>query len=107
MAGAIALTLAFAPADPAAERPDPRAAVPAEVEEIVIGRCAMCHMPRPAWAGLGMPPKGVVLDHPDEIARQAPAIRRQAVLTHAMPPANITGMTVEERRVIALWAAGR
>jgi uncharacterized membrane protein len=49
----------------------------------------------------------VVLDHPNEIARQAPAIRRHAVLTHAMPPANITGMTVEERRVIALWAAGR
>jgi uncharacterized membrane protein len=107
MAGAIALTLAFAPADPAAERPDPRAAVPAAVEEIVIGRCAMCHMPRPAWAGLGMPPKGVLLDHPDEIARQVQAIRRQAVLTHAMPPANITGMTAEERRVIALWAAGR
>jgi uncharacterized membrane protein len=54
-----------------------------------------------------MPPKGVVLDDPGAIARQAEAIRVHAVLTHAMPPANITGMTVEERRVVGLWAAGR
>ncbi len=107
MAAAIALTLAFGPADPAAERPPGRAAVPAEVEEIVIGRCSMCHMASPVWAGLGMPPKGVVLDDPGAIARQAEAIRVHAVLTHAMPPANITGMTVEERRVVGLWAAGR
>jgi uncharacterized membrane protein len=81
--------------------------VPPAVEEIVVGRCAMCHMPAPAWAGLGMPPKGVVLDHPEAIARQAYAIRLHAVLTHAMPPGNITGMTAEERRVLAAWTAGR
>lgn len=107
IAAAIAITLRFGPADPMAERPAGRAVVPADVGEIVIGRCAMCHMPAPVWAGLGMPPKGVVLDHDAAIARQARAIRLHAVLSHAMPPGNITGMTAEERRVLALWTAGR
>jgi uncharacterized membrane protein len=114
---AAAITIGLGPADPAAERPAARAPgptapavraeVPPEVEEIVIGRCAMCHMPAPAWAGLGMPPKGVVLDQPEAIAREAYAIRVQAVLSRAMPPGNITGLTEEERRVLGLWAAGR
>jgi uncharacterized membrane protein len=107
IATAAAVTIGFGPADPAAERPAGRASVPAAVEEIVVGRCAMCHMPAPAWAGLGMPPKGVVLDRPEAIAREARAIRLQAVLTHAMPPGNLTGMTAEERRVLALWTSGR
>jgi uncharacterized membrane protein len=102
---AIAVSLALAPSDPEAERAAPRASVPPAVEEIVLGRCSMCHMPSPVWAGIGLPPKGVVLDEPGAILRQKAAIRRHAVLTHAMPPANITGITAEERRVLAAWVA--
>ena len=39
----------------------------------------------------------MLLDTPEHIARFAPAIRMQAVLTHAMPPNNLTEMTDEER----------
>ena len=52
---------------------------------------------------IGEAPKGVLLDTPERIARFAPAIRMQAVLTHAMPPNNFTQMTDEERAVLARW----
>jgi uncharacterized membrane protein len=44
-----------------------------------------------------------MLDTPEHIATFAPAIRMQAVLTHAMPPNNLTDMTSEERAVLARW----
>lgn len=90
----------------AAEAPAPAAApVPDEVVEIVTGKCSMCHAPEPLWPGLASPPKGVLLDTPGHIARFAPAIRVQAVLTHAMPPNNITGVEPEERQELAKWLA--
>ena len=78
---------------------------PAEVVEIVIGRCSMCHAAEPVWAGIPIAPKGIRLDTPEHIAREAGAIRMQSVLSHAMPPNNITRMEPEERRVLANWLA--
>ena len=46
-----------------------------------------------------------MLDTPEHIARFAPAIRMQAVMTHAMPPNNLTEMTASERAVLARWLA--
>ena len=40
---------------------------------------------------------------PEHIAAFAPAIRMQAVLTHAMPPNNLTEITGEERAILARW----
>lgn len=76
---------------------------PEPVTNIVTGRCAMCHAPEPAWPGIQIAPKNVRLDTPAAIALQADAIRMQAVLTHAMPPNNLTGMTLEERRELGRW----
>lgn len=105
MAVAIALSIALAPgADATATS---RASVPAEVEQVMVGRCSMCHMAEPVWAGIAAAPKGVLLDSATEIYRQREAIRVHSVLTHAMPPNNITGMTLEERRLVAAWLAGR
>ncbi len=74
----------------------------------VIGtRCAMCHAAEPQWPDLASPPKGVLLDSPEHVARFASAIRMQAVLTHAMPPNNITDMQPEERAELARWLAAR
>ena len=67
----------------------------------------MCHAAEPVWAGIAAAPKGVRLDTPEEIARHAEAIRIQAVLTHAMPPNNITEMTADERRDVAAWLCRR
>ena len=73
----------------------------------IQSRCSMCHMNEPAWAGIAAPPKGVRLDTPEEIARHAEAIRVQSVMTHAMPPNNVTEMTPEERRAVADWLKER
>ena len=76
---------------------------PAHVVDIVTSRCSMCHSPEPVWEGIHIAPKGVMLDTPDRIALQAEAIRMHSVLTHAMPPNNLTEMKPEERRRIAEW----
>jgi uncharacterized membrane protein len=77
----------------------------AAASQVIQSRCAMCHAAEPVWAGIGIAPKGVRLDNDAEIARHAAAIRVQALLTHAMPPNNITEMTREERLTLAEWLA--
>jgi uncharacterized membrane protein len=81
----------------------PDAVAFAEVENIVLSRCSMCHAAEPLWAGIAAPPKGVRLDTPEMIRKHAGEIRLQATLTHAMPPANITELSPEERRILAAW----
>lgn len=76
----------------------------AQVEEIVLSRCSMCHAETPVWDGIDAPPRGVVLDSPAAIRRHAEQIRVQAGLSRAMPPANVTGVTPDERAVLAAWS---
>lgn len=76
----------------------------AQVEEIVLSRCSMCHAETPVWDGIAAPPRGVVLDTPAAIRRHAEQIRVQAGLSRAMPPANVTGVTPDERAVLAAWS---
>jgi uncharacterized membrane protein len=75
----------------------------AEVEAIVLGRCSMCHAAEPLWPGIAAPPKGVLLDHPELIRRQAREIYLQAAATDAMPPANVTELEPAERGLLAAW----
>jgi uncharacterized membrane protein len=75
----------------------------AAVEEVVIGRCSMCHMSEPVWEGIGSPPKGVMLDTPERIRAHARDIYLVAARTTAMPPANVSEITPEERRLLAAW----
>ncbi|MGH6914168.1 MAG: urate hydroxylase PuuD, partial [Geminicoccales bacterium] len=77
----------------------------AEVENIVLSRCSMCHAAEPFWEGIAAPPKGIRLDTPEMIRAHAPQIRLQATLTHAMPPGNITAISPEERQILAAWIA--
>jgi len=77
----------------------------AEVENVVLSRCSMCHAAEPLWEGITVPPKGVILETPQQIRAHARAIRMQAVATHAMPPGNVTFIEEEERRVLAAWLA--
>ena len=76
---------------------------PPHVVDIVSSRCAMCHAPEPVWDGIQIAPKGVMLDTPERVAARAGEIRMQAVLTHAMPPNNITEISPDERRQLAAW----
>ncbi|MEQ9259700.1 MAG: urate hydroxylase PuuD [Roseovarius sp.] len=75
----------------------------AEVHDIVLGRCSMCHAREPVWQGVRRAPKDVLLETEAEIAGQARAIFLQAGASHAMPPANLTFMEEEERRRIVAW----
>lgn len=74
-----------------------------QVRDTVLGRCSMCHMAEPVWEGLLVPPKGVVLDSDIAIAAHAKEIYLQAARSKAMPPANLTSMSAEERALLRHW----
>ena len=75
-----------------------------EAHDVVMGRCSMCHAREPYYADSMMwAPKGVLLDTPADIARNARAIYMQAGISHAMPPANVTYITDEDRAAIVRW----
>ena len=78
---------------------------PDDVVAIIEGHCSMCHAADPLWPGIAIAPKGILLDTPEHIERFAPAIREQAVLSHAMPPNNITALQPDERQELAQWLA--
>ncbi|MBV9114806.1 MAG: urate hydroxylase PuuD [Hyphomicrobiales bacterium] len=76
----------------------------AQVRDIIIGRCSLCHSQEPVREGLAAPPKGVRLDTDEEIASHARDIYLQAGIGRAMPPGNLTEITGEERAKLAQWA---
>ncbi|MGI9356254.1 MAG: urate hydroxylase PuuD [Rhizobiaceae bacterium] len=69
----------------------------------VQGRCTMCHAGEPTWEGMIVPPKGVVLETKEQIARYAREIYIQAGRSHAMPPGNVSGITPGERAQLIGW----
>lgn len=75
----------------------------AEAKQVIDARCVSCHAEKPALQGLAEAPKGVKLDTPERLEAQRLTIRQQTVLTRAMPPGNLTGMTDEERMLLDRW----
>ncbi len=75
----------------------------AEVSQLVQLRCAACHASEPAWQGVNIAPKGVILETPTDIARYAREIYLQAGLSKAMPPANLSDINPRERQQIIRW----
>ena len=65
---------------------------------MIAERCATCHSGASA-------PLGIQLETREQIEARVDDIERQAVLTRAMPPGNATGMTDEERELLAAWVA--
>ena len=79
-------------------------AVPlAQAKQVIDRRCVSCHADKPALPGLAEAPKGVKLDTPERVEAQRLTIHQQSVLTRAMPPGNLTGMTDEERALLDRW----
>jgi uncharacterized membrane protein len=74
-----------------------------EVQDIVLGRCSMCHSQEPFFDGILWAPKGVLLENEAQIAAHAKQIFLQSGITHAMPPANASFMEQAERQKIADW----
>lgn len=69
----------------------------------VLARCAACHAIKPSQKGFVAAPKGIVLETPDDLLLHADVVYQQSVVTRAMPLGNLTGMTEEERDLIAKW----
>ena len=77
----------------------------AEVQDIVISRCSMCHASEPVWAGFAAAPGGVRLDDAEQIRLHAKLIGIYAVRSHAMPPGNVTEIGDDDRGKLAAWIA--
>ena len=74
-----------------------------DVASMIPGRCSMCHAREPFYDGIRNAPKGMLLETDHDIARAATQIFLQAGVTHAMPPANVSYMEDDERRMIVEW----
>ena len=100
----IAVIWAMAP-KPAATAVDTSAKLVAfsQVESVIKQRCASCHAQKPTQPGFAAAPKGYMYDTPKQIKAQAAQIYQQSVVLKAMPIGNLTGMTDEERTLIATW----
>jgi uncharacterized membrane protein len=102
----LAVAVAIAP-KPAAKPAQGAAAVagpdPAKVQAVVMQRCATCHSAQPTQPGFATAPGGVMLHTPELLKQHAAKVYQQAVQLKAMPIGNMTGMTDEERALLAQW----
>jgi uncharacterized membrane protein len=96
----VAIAMALAPRAPAAGT-----ATFAEANRVIQERCVACHSASPTHPSAPIAAAGVMLDTPREIAAWAARIHERAVVTRTMPLANLTGMTEEERTLLAGWFA--
>lgn len=69
---------------------------------IIVQRCAGCHSAKPTIAGFSPAPRGIKYDTTSEVKAGAARIAA-TVASGSMPWGNMTGMTEEERAVIANW----
>lgn len=74
-----------------------------QVQSIIQERCVSCHSLKPTQPGFAAAPKGFTYDTVEKIESQAAQIYQQAVVLKAMPIGNITGITADERNVLAKW----
>jgi uncharacterized membrane protein len=116
MAGAVvALVVLTAPAklEGAGQKPSPAVAAAlagagpsptfGEVQAVVLARCVACHSAAPRISAFGSAPSGVNFENPANIVRYASRIRERVVTTRTMPLGNMTGMTEDERLLLARW----
>ncbi len=75
-----------------------------QVQPVIIERCASCHAEQPTQPGFAQPPKGVMLETPEQIKQHAVTVG-QTTQSRYMPIGNLTGMTDEERQLVVDWVA--
>jgi uncharacterized membrane protein len=76
-----------------------------QVKAVLIERCATCHSATPSDDVFTVAPMGVVLDTLEEMQQWAPRIKARSIDAPDMPFMNKTGMTDEERALVAQWIA--
>lgn len=77
----------------------------AAVRMVLGQRCVPCHAAHPTDDENRIAPAGVKFDEPQLIAMYKDRIRVRAVVTRTMPNGNKTGMTQDERDLLAKWFA--
>ena len=73
----------------------------AQIRPIIEQRCIQCHAAHPTLVGSAA--AGIRLDTPADISDNAAMIFQQTVVLQAMPLNNSTGMTRDERALLAQW----
>ncbi len=74
--------------------------------DLVIGqRCRPCHSATPKDPTVPTAPVGVMFDTPDQIEMRKERIQARAVISKTMPQNNKTGITEDERNLLAQWLA--
>jgi uncharacterized membrane protein len=99
MVGVVLLGGVVSTARPAAGPATPVASAPptfAQVRQVVTQRCVLCHNDQ-------MASKGIQLNTPELLVRNAQAAYQQAVVLKVMPMNNATQMTPEERELLKRW----
>ena len=71
----------------------------AQLKPVIEKRCVMCH-------GEALQSKNVRLDSPEALQQHAQAVYQQVVVSRLMPMNNATGITDEERALVAQWFKG-
>ena len=74
-----------------------------QVRSVIEARCTSCHSATPSHPAFPAPPLGIVFDTEAQILADAERIYQQTVVTRVMPINNLTGMTEEERQILAAW----
>jgi uncharacterized membrane protein len=77
----------------------------AEVLAITHKHCVMCHARMPTHEAFTKPPRNVVLETIDDVAKFAPKVLGQAVEDRTMPLGDANNMTDEERETLRRWIA--
>lgn len=74
------------------------------MQQVIHARCVTCHADVPTQSGFAAPPLGLVLETNEQIQLNAEKIAR-TVQSRYMPIGNLSGMTDEERDLVASWYA--
>jgi uncharacterized membrane protein len=74
----------------------------AQAQAIVAARCAPCHAAEPTQEGFSSPPAGILLETPEQLVARADDVER-VIVARSMPLGNVTGMTDDERALVAAW----
>ena len=70
---------------------------------VIQTHCANCHSAKPTDDIFVIAPLGLTFDNWQQIEARAPLIYRRTVVSKDMPMMNKTGMTQDERDIIASW----
>ncbi len=77
----------------------------AQVNLVIGQRCRPCHSATPKDPTIPVAPAGVMFDTPEQIQMRKERIQARAVVSKTMPQNNKTGITEDERNLIAQWLA--